>query len=193
VVRLGRAPRRPRGVGGLAAVNLLRVPGRTLLGALSLAVGVCALTLLLAVTLAFHGVLVGSVLGDLVSVQVRGVDYVAVLMTVTLGALSIADVLYLNVRERTAELSTLRATGWTDRQLARLVAFEGLGLGVIGSLTGAAAGLAGAAALAGALPLPLLAVTAVAVAIGTLIGGAASVVPVALLGAQPLGPALAAE
>jgi putative ABC transport system permease protein len=87
----------------------------------------------------------------------------------------------------------LRATGWTDGQLGRLVACEGLGLGLIGSLTGAAAGLAGAAALAGALPLPLLAVAALAVTIGTLLGGAASVVPVALLGAQPLAPALAAE
>jgi hypothetical protein len=40
---------------------------------------------------------------------------------------------------------------------------------------------------------PLLAVTALAGVIGTLLGGAASVVPVALLGAQPLAPALAAE
>jgi hypothetical protein len=79
---------RPHGVAGLAALNLRRVPGRTGFAALSLAVGVCALTLLLATTLAFRGVRVGSLLGDLVSVRVRAVDYVAVVTTILLGAFS---------------------------------------------------------------------------------------------------------
>jgi hypothetical protein len=59
------------------------------------AVGVAGLTVLAAVTAAFHGVVVGSLLGDAVAVQVRGVDYVAVAATVTLGVLAVADVVFL--------------------------------------------------------------------------------------------------
>ncbi|HTE59547.1 MAG TPA: hypothetical protein VK631_04305, partial [Solirubrobacteraceae bacterium] len=46
----------------------------------------CALTLLLAATVAFHDTLVGTLLGDAVAVQVRATDYVAVGATVLLGA-----------------------------------------------------------------------------------------------------------
>ena len=143
---------RPRGLGGLALVNLVRTPGRSALGALSLAIGVCALTLLLAATIAFNDVLVGTLLGDAVAVQVRGTDYVAVVTTILLGVAAVADVLFLGLRERAGELATLEAGGWDDRALGRLVAFEGLWIGAAGAVAGAAAGLAGAAAFAGALP-----------------------------------------
>jgi 4-amino-4-deoxy-L-arabinose transferase-like glycosyltransferase len=163
------------------------------MAALALGVGVCALTLLLATTLAFRGVLVGSVLGDLVSVRVRGVDYAAVVTTVALGALSVADVLYLNLRERAGEMAALHATGWADADLGRLVALEGLGIGLAGALPGALVGLVGAAALAGAVPLSLVGVTALAAAAGTVVATAASLVPVALLAREPLAAALADE
>ena len=51
------------------------------------------LTLLVAVTLAFRGAVVGTLLGNVVTVQVRGVDYVAVAATVILGVLAVADAL----------------------------------------------------------------------------------------------------
>jgi putative ABC transport system permease protein len=76
----------PSGVGQLAIVNVLRTPGRTALGALTLAIGVCALTLLLAATVAFNDVLVGTLLGGAVAVQARNTDYVAVLATVRSGS-----------------------------------------------------------------------------------------------------------
>ena len=57
-----RRARQPSGITGLALVNVLRTPGRTLVGALSLAVGVTALTMLVAVTLAFRGAVVGTLL-----------------------------------------------------------------------------------------------------------------------------------
>ena len=81
-------------------MNVLRTPGRTLVGALSLAVGVTALTLLIAVTLAFRGAVVGTLLGNVVTVRVRGVDYVAVAATVILGVLAVADALLISITER---------------------------------------------------------------------------------------------
>ncbi len=136
-----RRARQPSGITGLAVVNVLRTPGRTLIGALSLAIGVMALTLLVAVTLAFRGAVVGTLLGTVVTVQVRGVDYVAVAATVTLGVLAVADAVVISITERAPELATIRAFGWPERTLHRLVITEGALTGVAGSVAGAALGL----------------------------------------------------
>ena len=183
----------PRRVGGLAVTNVLRTPGRSALAALSLAVGAAALTLLVGITLAFRGVVVGSLLGDAVAVQVRGVDYIAVIATVPLGILAVADVLFLNLRERAAELATLRATGWTETALSRLVVVEGAVLGLTGALVGAALGLAGAAVFAGALPGRLLLVTALVLAGGTAVTALAALVPAQLLRRLPTAALLAED
>jgi putative ABC transport system ATP-binding protein len=152
----------PGGITALALVNVTRIPGRTVVGALSLAVGVAALILLTAVTVTFRGAVVGSLLGNAVAVQVRGVDYVAVAATVALGVLAVADVLFLNIRERATELATIRSFGWRESALARLVVTEGTVIGIAGSLAGAALGLAAAAEFAGQLPgrMPGVEVTA---------------------------------
>jgi putative ABC transport system permease protein len=67
-----RRARQPGGITALAAVNVLRTPGRAAAAA-DLAVGVAALTIVAAVTIAFRGIVVGSLLGNAVAVQVRGV------------------------------------------------------------------------------------------------------------------------
>jgi hypothetical protein len=53
VVPAGRA-RHPRGITGLAVLNVARTPGRTLVGVIGLAVGVAALTLLVAISITFR-------------------------------------------------------------------------------------------------------------------------------------------
>ncbi|MEV5690108.1 FtsX-like permease family protein [Micromonospora globbae] len=176
-----RRGRRPRTLLGLAVTNLLRTPGRTLLGAGALAIGVAALTLVAAAAYAFSGAIVGSLLGDLVSLSVRGADAVAAAATVLLGAAAVADVLYLNIRDRAAELATLRAVGWTDSALARLVGYEGLALGATGAVTGAAVGLAGTAWMIGDLPGPLVLVAALVALGGVLVTAVAALVPTAFL------------
>ena len=183
----------PGGITTLAIVNVTRTPGRTLVGALSLAVGVAALTLLTAVTVTFRGVVVGSLLGNAVAVQVRGVDYVAVAATVALGVLAVADVLFLNIQERASELATIRSFGWRESTLARLVITEGAVIGTAGSLAGAALGLAAAAEFAGQLPGRMLADAACVAAIGTLITAGAALLPAQLLRRLPAAYLLAEE
>jgi len=57
-----------------------------------------------------------------------------------LAALSVADVLYLNLRERAAEIATLKTIGWAgDTSLASSSWRSGGGL--LGSIVGAAIGL----------------------------------------------------
>ncbi|WP_188189985.1 FtsX-like permease family protein [Nonomuraea sp. SYSU D8015] len=120
-VRAPRRARSPRGVTGLALAGPARVPGRTMLGAVTLMLCVFALSVLLVVTYGFRGRVVGSLLGEAIVVQARPADDAAIAIMFALGALAVADVLYLGVRERDAELATLRATGWPGRAVTRLV------------------------------------------------------------------------
>ena len=71
VLAAGRA-HQPRGITSLALLNVVRTPGRAAVGVVSLAIGIAALTLLTAVTVAFRGQITGSLLGGAVAVQVRG-------------------------------------------------------------------------------------------------------------------------
>jgi ABC-type antimicrobial peptide transport system permease subunit len=187
-------PRRARPIRGLArmaAANLLRLPGRTLLGAGALLVGVAALAFLLSVNLAFKGTLVGTLLGEVISVQVRGVDYLSVALAIALGGLSVADVLVLNLKERAPELVTLRTTGWRESHLARLVVMEGVGIGVVGALLGAGVGLALAVAVGGPVGRVVSAALLAALA-GVAVAALASLVP-ALLTSRMTPPTVLAE
>lgn len=188
-----RRSRHPRGITGLAAANVVRTPGRALVGAVALAVGICALALLMAVTFAFRGVLVGSLLGDAVAVQVRGVDYVAVVATIALGVLAVADVVFLGISERAAELAAIRALGWRESALSRLVVTEGVLIGLAGSLSGAGLGLLAAARFAGQLPDSLYLIAAVAVAAGVLVTAIAALLSAQALRRLPTARLLAEE
>lgn len=169
--------RRVRSLTTMAAANLRRLPSRTLVGVLGLLVGVGALALLLGVNQAFKGTLVDTLLGQAILVRIKAVDYLAVAVTIALAGLSIADVLFLNLRERAAEIVTLRTFGWTEAQLRRLVALEGLALGLLGGGLGAMlAFLVGTLALAvPAGPLALMALLALIG--GIFVGFAASIAP----------------
>jgi ABC-type antimicrobial peptide transport system permease subunit len=182
-----------RSVAQLALINITRAPIRSLLAATSLAVGVGALTLLAAITAVFHNTLTGSLLGSAISLQVRGSDYAAVIVIVTLAAVGIADVLYLSVRERAAELATLQAIGWSERTLKRLIISEALWLGLTGSLSGAALGVVAASTFAGALPHQLILVAAIATVGGLVVAGLAALAPTVAINRMAPVPILAAE
>lgn len=177
----------------LALVNLVRVPARTLLGVAGLMVGVTALTILLAIELAFQGTLVGTVLGNALSLQVRGTDFAAVGLTIALAGLSVADVLYLNLRERAAELVTLRTLGWSDHHTRVVVVLEGLALGLLGSVAGALVGLAVGGLLLD-VPLGSLALASLAATVGgTAAAAVASLLPLSQLNRLAAPAVLAAE
>jgi putative ABC transport system permease protein len=174
-------------------INLTRVPGRAALGAASLAVGVCGLTFLLATTIAFHDLLVGTLLGQAVSVQATSSEYVADISIIALGVAGAADVVFLNLRDRASELATLRALGWDEHLLRRLVTYEGALLGLLGSLAGGIVGLTTAAVFARALPSRLIATTAIALGIGALLAAAAAAAVATTLRMLPTGELLAGE
>ncbi|GAA4257200.1 hypothetical protein GCM10022255_073110 [Dactylosporangium darangshiense] len=188
-----RVRRAPRTIGGLAWTNVLRAPARTALGALSLAFGVAALTLLAVIATGFRGSVTGTLLGDAITVQVRGTDYVAAAITMLLGAATVADVLYVNIRERSAEFALLGAVGWGGSRLVRLAGYEAAILGLAGGLLGAGAGLGIAAAIGGNLPPVGYVVAAAAAGGGVAVAAAAAILPVRLLRRLPTTRLLAEE
>lgn len=139
----------PRSLFALAVIGVGRVKTRTTLASVGLAVAVLVFTVLLAITLAFQGAVVGTVLGDAVAIQARGADYAATGATLLLAFLGVANVIYLNIRDRGSELATLRAVGWTEPHLVRLIVTEGLLLGLLGATPGATLGVVVAVALTG--------------------------------------------
>ncbi len=177
---------------GLAVSNLRRRPARAALAGIALGVGVTALTVLLGIQLAFSQQVTGSLLGNFVSGEVRGVDYLSAALAIGLGVASVADVLYLNLRERAPELAALAATGWQRRYLNRMALYEGAGIGLLGSLAGGGVGLALAWALGGSLPA-LLAAALAATGGGIALTLAASWAVIAGVSRQPLAATLAEE
>jgi ABC-type lipoprotein release transport system permease subunit len=165
-----------RHVSGIARVNLLRRPARLISGALGLFIGVAAFAVLLAVQLAFQGQVVGTALGNLVSVQVRSVDLIAAVLALLLGAFSVADVLAVNLRDRAGEQAVLAATGWRPATLFRLAFTEGMVVGIVGAFAGGAVGLALAAILTGSATAVIPA-SVLAAVIGLFLVGAVLMVP----------------
>ncbi len=163
----------------LALLNLRRLPLRTAIAAGGLALGVAALTILIGIERAFHGALLATLLGNAVSIQVRRPDLVAAGITIALAALAVADVLYLNLRERAPELATLRATGWRDRHVVRLILLEGIGLGLLGSAVGLGVGLLVGTELLPVPVQPLLAGGGIAAGAGIVAALIAATLPTA--------------
>ena len=125
------------------------------------------------------------------SLRARQVDVVSVAATVVLALVCVADVLYLGVRDRAAELALLRAIGWTEADLARLVLVEGAWISAIGSLLGATVGLAAMARLSIGFRAGLIGTAALVVAGAFVSTVGATVVPAVLLGLRSTAGLLA--
>jgi len=190
-VSAGRGRRHVRSLVALGLTNVRRMPARTLAGAAGLFLGAAALTLLVAINQAFQGRLVGTLLGEVVSAHVRGLDFLVVGVIVVLAALSLADVLYLNLHERQAEFVTLKTVGWRDRDLARVIAVEALALALTGACSGALLGGMLGFALGAGLEWVLVGAAA-SIAGGVVVALGASLVPLLRL-ASLTAPTILAE
>ncbi|WP_310962802.1 ABC transporter permease [Nocardioides terrisoli] len=171
VVNEPAKPRHPRGSVGLAALNLALSRTRTALAALGLLIAVATTAMLLAIVLGFQGAVVGTILGDTVSVQTRGADYAATIATLLLACLGVTNVMYLNIRDRGAELATLRAVGWREHDLDWLITVEGTLLALVGTVPGALLGLAGAWLLVGGFAPAMVLGALIAWAVATVLAG----------------------
>jgi ABC-type antimicrobial peptide transport system permease subunit len=114
-------------------------------------------------------------------------------MTIVLAALSVADVVYLNLRERAAEVATLRTSGWSDADLSRLVVTEAALLGAGGGLTGGVVGFGVGRGVLDLPTTPLLQAAAIATAGSVLVCVISAVVPLLSLSRLTAPTVLAEE
>ncbi|MGL5406184.1 MAG: FtsX-like permease family protein [Propionibacteriaceae bacterium] len=132
---------RLRGAISLGMMIAAKKPIRTGVGAIALGIGIGSLTLLISLNQIFHGRVVGTVLGDAVSVQVRGADTVAGIFLLTLGLISLAMILFLTMTEDARVFASLNAAGWTDRRLGGVVVTQSVCIGLLGAALGVVLGL----------------------------------------------------
>ena len=186
-------PRARRSVLSLALVDLLRVPGRSLLAVIALAIGVGGVTLVSAILAGFRSTVVGTVLGDAVSLQVRPVDIAAVACTLLLSAAAVADVLFINVREQSPRYALLLAVGWTRAHVARLVLTQAVALGILGALVGTGLALYGLDRITGTVPHTTWTVMAIAGIGGIVTACIAAIAPAAMLDRIPIAALLSRD
>ena len=72
-------------------------------------------------------------------------------IAILIGGLGMMSAMVMSVMERTREIGTLRALGWTRRQVLRLILGEAVGLSLVGGVLGVALGIL-LAWLAGQIP-----------------------------------------
>ena len=150
-----------------------------------MAIGTAVATLLLSISLTFHGNLVGSVLGSAATLQARRVDYLSAGLAVLLAACAVADAAYFNVRDRRRELAVLAAVGWPDRTVARLVLTEAVATAVLGAVPGALVGTLAAATFAASFSSQILVISVLAVLAATGVVAASAWLPLRLLRRWP--------
>jgi putative ABC transport system permease protein len=134
-VRRSRPPRSAVTLGLRDLAGLWRV--EALLGVVAIALGAAMLGGVVLVGSAFRGQLDTSVLGVYLSGRIRPFHLAVAVLTLAIGALAAGQVVTLSYLQRQAQLAALRALGWPKGQVMRLLAAQGLGLGVAGGLAGA--------------------------------------------------------
>jgi putative ABC transport system permease protein len=80
--------------------------------------------------------MIGRMVGGVV-----GLLWVLMALMFVVASLGVVNTLIMNVLEQTRELGMLRALGMMRLQVARMILYQGLALGVIGSIPGVVAGI----------------------------------------------------
>lgn len=79
--------------------------------------------------------------------QIEYIDWfvwIISLVSVAVGGLGVLNTLLMSVSERTREIGTLRAVGWSQGRVLRLILGEGVLISILGGLIGIGLGVAGA-------------------------------------------------
>jgi len=142
--------RRP--TGRLAVGNLARGRRRTSNTTMAVVLGV---TLFTGVNVVLNSALVaahaaGHTTDDTGTVFALGIGLTG--LTILVGLIGVLNTIVLSVRERTRELSLLRAVGMTIPEVRRTITIEGTLVGLVGVTLGITLGLTGSALLMTRLP-----------------------------------------
>ncbi|USG66381.1 hypothetical protein NDK47_03490 [Brevibacillus ruminantium] len=132
---------RVQGVFSLARVHLLARFRRSLLSVFAMAVPTSLLVFFGFVTFRLQGLMYTSWLGQYVAVEIGQAHYVAMVLALVIAVLTTAEIIWQNVMERKAEFLLLKAVGWRNTAIFRLILWEGLLCGLLAAMGGIGLGV----------------------------------------------------
>ncbi len=160
-----------------AIQGLWRRRTRSLLSLLTMATSAGLLVLIVSSIVSLSGYMNMTLLGEYILIRIQGYHYVMLSVCLLVAAISIADILLLELLERRREIGVLKAVGWRTGAVARLFLAEGLLLGMLGGLAGTILGLGIFASLYRSLPPGLAWAAAAGILCPALVGLVAALYP----------------
>ncbi|QFF98998.1 hypothetical protein PB01_09225 [Psychrobacillus glaciei] len=109
---------------------------RNLVSILAIALPTALLIMFIYVTFRLNGVLYTSWLGQYVSMEVGIHHYIAVSISLIISILTTSEIMWQNIKERRNEISLLKALGWKNAHIRKMVLVEGAVIGLVGGLVG---------------------------------------------------------
>lgn len=127
---------RSQSIVGMSMNQLFTYWQRTLLSIIAIALPTGLFIFFLFVTFRLKGVLYATWLGEYVALEVGTMHYVAMGVALLIAILTTTEILWQNVNERRSQLAVLKATGWQDKLIRRIVLLEGLLTGLLAGIVG---------------------------------------------------------
>lgn len=153
---------------------------RNALSILSMTIPATLMMFLVFVTLRLKGTFYTSWLGQYAAAEIGPMHYVAVVICLTISVLTIAEIMWQNVTERSAEISLLKAIGWRKNIIRRLILWEGIIAGVLAGVLSLILGILFITGIYGQFPGKELWVTLPVVLVPLIAGLAGSIIPAEL-------------
>ncbi|OKL48343.1 hypothetical protein BSR29_01315 [Boudabousia liubingyangii] len=131
-------------------------PGRALISVVNISLAVSALAVILWLGADFNGTLIGNYLGQMVELQVRHSDRVAVVFMVLLAAISVGTMTWLNNLEDRSVYGILATVGWSRMMVLKARLAASVTASFWGGILGGATSLSLAYLLQGYISGPVL-------------------------------------
>ncbi|MGH7721413.1 MAG: FtsX-like permease family protein [Candidatus Dormibacteria bacterium] len=178
--RRSRRRSRPPSLAGFACREMTGAwRAEALLGAGAVGLGGALLGGAVLIATSFGGAVDASLLGNVVSGQLRGFHVVLGGLVLVIGTVAAGQIVTLSYLERQPDLAVLRALGWHRRSVAAVAAIQAVVLGLAGGLAAAACVALAAWLLGAGAPAAVVACGA-AVAVSLVAGACASAGPLLL-------------
>lgn len=127
---------RAQSVIGMSLNYLISTWKRSFLAILSIAFPTGLLMFFLFITFRLKGELYTTWLGEYVAMEVGPMHYIAMGIAILIAILTTAEIIWQNVSERQPEIAVLKAIGWRNHAVRKLVLLEGAVSGFLAGILG---------------------------------------------------------
>lgn len=136
ISQTSRRSGKTRGVMSMALNYLFGRFKRNILSIVAIALPTSLLSFFIFITFRLKGVMYTTMLGQYTALEIGTGHYVAMGISLLIAILTTAEIMWQNVSERKPELALLKAIGWRNGSIRRLIITEGIYTGVLAGLLG---------------------------------------------------------